>query len=283
MAAYNRMNLHVTAGVGSPFRTFDAAGAASSHFYVSRAGDVEQFVDTELRAEADLEGNDATISVETEGGWPAAVAETEAWTEAQLDALAALFVWAVRTHGIAAQIATSSALGAPSRGLSWHRLGVDGAFPELPSPLAGRRQRGGGMRYSRATGKLCPGAGKIQQVPAVFARAQTLLAGAAPAVAVPASGTATAAAPAFPLPAGHCFGPKEGPVWQHSGFYDHREDLRRWQQQLSARGATLAVDGLYGPETNGVARTFQAEQGLVVDGLIGPLTWAAAWEAPGVR
>jgi peptidoglycan hydrolase-like protein with peptidoglycan-binding domain len=72
-------------------------------------------------------------------------------------------------------------------------------------------------------------------------------------------------------------------VWQHSGFYDHREDLRRWQQQLSARGATLAVDGLYGPETNGVARTFQAEQGLVVDGLIGPLTWAAAWEAPGVR
>ena len=40
------------------------------------------------------------------------------------------------------------------------------------------------------------------------------------------------------------------------------------------------MDGVYGPESAGVCRGFQSEQGLQVDGIVGPLTWKAAWAAP---
>lgn len=87
-------------------------------------------------------------------------------------------------------------------------------------------------------------------------------------------------APAFPLPAGWYFGPKSGPRESVSGYYGHRDDLRKWQAQMARRGWTIAVDGLYGPGTAQTARAFQLEKRLGVDGLIGPATWAAAWAAP---
>ena len=92
----------------------------------------------------------------------------------------------------------------------------------------------------------------------------------------------TSKAPAFPLPAGYYFGPKEGPAQSVSGYYSHRADLRRWQQRMIDRGWIFehGADGLYGPETAENARAFQREKGLAVDGLIGPQTWRAAWEAP---
>ena len=34
------------------------------------------------------------------------------------------------------------------------------------------------------------------------------------------------------------------------------------------------------PNTASVARAFQIEKALFADGLIGPATWRAAWEAP---
>jgi N-acetylmuramoyl-L-alanine amidase len=90
-------------------------------------------------------------------------------------------------------------------------------------------------------------------------------------------------APAFPLPDGHCFGPKSGPVYMHSGFYNHRDDLRTWQQRMADRGWVIEADGLYGPHTALVASAFQSEKGLTVDSLIGKDTWAAAWTAPITR
>ena len=84
-------------------------------------------------------------------------------------------------------------------------------------------------------------------------------------------------APPFPLPRGHYFGPKTGPVQSVSGYYSHRAQLRRWQQRMKDRGWTITVDGLFGPRTAAVARAFQTEKRLAVDGLIGPATWAAAW------
>lgn len=89
-----------------------------------------------------------------------------------------------------------------------------------------------------------------------------------------------AAAPAFPLPDGWYFGPREGPVESVSGYYSYGDDLRRWQQRMAERGWTIDPDGLYGPQTAGVARAFQEEKGLTVDSLIGPETWGAAWTAP---
>ncbi|MFE3461380.1 N-acetylmuramoyl-L-alanine amidase [Nocardiopsis aegyptia] len=89
------------------------------------------------------------------------------------------------------------------------------------------------------------------------------------------------AAPPFPLPSGYAFGPKTGPYWQVSGYYSHREDLRQWQQRMRDRGWVITPDGLYGPQTKLVTETFQAEKaGLIVDGLIGARTWAAAWTEP---
>jgi peptidoglycan hydrolase-like protein with peptidoglycan-binding domain len=87
-------------------------------------------------------------------------------------------------------------------------------------------------------------------------------------------------APAYPLPAGWYFGPKSGPRESVSGYFSHREDLRRWQQRMKDRGWIINPDGLYGPQTAGIAREFQSEKSLQVDALIGPETWRAAWEAP---
>lgn len=88
--------------------------------------------------------------------------------------------------------------------------------------------------------------------------------------------------PPFPLPSGWYFGPKDGPYYSVSGYYSHRNDLKRWQQRMKDRGwvGIGTPDGLYGPKTEKVARQFQAEKGLVVDGLIGKQTWNAAWTAP---
>jgi peptidoglycan hydrolase-like protein with peptidoglycan-binding domain len=87
-------------------------------------------------------------------------------------------------------------------------------------------------------------------------------------------------APTFPLPAGSYFGPEPGPVTSVSGYHGHRDDLKVWQRRMSTRGWQIAIDGLYGPQTAGVARHFQREKRLRIDGLIGPSTWSQAWQAP---
>lgn len=92
--------------------------------------------------------------------------------------------------------------------------------------------------------------------------------------------TTTSKAPAFPLPPGSYFGPKSGPAASVSGYYSHRADLKRWQEQMKKRGWSLDADGLYGPTTAKVARQFQKERGLPVDSLIGAATWRAAFESP---
>lgn len=152
-----RVNLHTQAGNGSLYGYFNRSGAASSHFWVSKGGLVEQYVDTALRAEADLDGNATTISVETEG-------VSEPWTPAQVSAIIALVSWALDTHGIPLALATSSQPGVSSQGVSWHRLGIDGNFPALPSRYAGRQQRGGGTLYSNSFGKACPTEARIDQI-----------------------------------------------------------------------------------------------------------------------
>jgi len=51
------------------------------------------------------------------------------------------------------------------------------------------------------------------------------------------------------------------------------EDVLTWQKRMQERGFTLAVDGLYGPESKRVCREFQRQQGIGVDGIVGPITW----------
>lgn len=60
----------------------------------------------------------------------------------------------------------------------------------------------------------------------------------------------------------------------------HGDDVRDWQQQMARRGWRITVDGWYGPASAAVARAFQAEKGLTVDGVVGEQTWRAAFVLP---
>ena len=68
-----------------------------------------------------------------------------------------------------------------------------------------------------------------------------------------------------------------GPAYGHNHTHS---DVRTWQDKMRARGWSIDVDQIYGPGSEGVCRQFQAEKGLGVDGLVGPETWAATWNAP---
>jgi len=105
----------------------------------------------------------------------------------------------------------------------------------------------------------------------------------APTPSAPRPTPTPARAPRFPLPQGWYFGPKSGPRESVSGYYGHRADLRRWQDRMRYRGWSIAVDGLWGPQTEAVARAFQEEKGLGVDGRVGVRTWTAAWTAEVTR
>ena len=54
-------------------------------------------------------------------------------------------------------------------------------------------------------------------------------------------------------------------------------DVRTWQQRMHDLGWSLSVDGAYGPESASVCRGFQTRWHLEADGVVGPLTWQAAW------
>ncbi|PVU82033.1 hypothetical protein DDP54_02300 [Cellulomonas sp. WB94] len=285
IAVYNRVNLHTQGGLGSLFGFRSHVNRPSSHFWVSQAGVVEQYVDTAIRAEADLEGNDATVSIETEGGEDPSTVQIQEWTAPQLQAITALVAWIMSTHEIELRLASDSKAGPSSRGLSWHRLGIDGNFPELPDLLAGRKQRGGGMHYSTETGKVCPGDAKIRQIPGILA-AVTSGGVVGPGVVVPQGGplevdgfwgsaTTTRAQVVLGLP-------PDGQV--RFQFKNNKQDamttgwvfdfvpgqgsplITRMQEIMAAAGQYQGtVDGVAGPEfSKGLQRRF----GTAVDGTL---------------
>jgi peptidoglycan hydrolase-like protein with peptidoglycan-binding domain len=56
--------------------------------------------------------------------------------------------------------------------------------------------------------------------------------------------------------------------------------VRTWQAKMAQRGWMITPDGIYGPRSAQVCRSFQSEKGLSVDGVVGPTTWRMTWEAP---
>ncbi|MCM3884171.1 peptidoglycan recognition family protein [Frankia sp. R82] len=124
--------VHVQVGTGSPFGWFDnPASQVSSHLWVSRAGDVEQFVPLDQRAWAQEAGNPYWVSVETEGH------PDEDLTPEQVGALGALYAWGVREFGWPLELADSPG----GRGLGTHQMGgAAWGGHECPGPIrAGRR------------------------------------------------------------------------------------------------------------------------------------------------
>lgn len=158
----NAVVLHVSASNSESLFRFFSGAVVCSHFHVSKAGKVEQYLDTDWASSADLEGNQRVISIETQG------VDGEPWTEAQLVALAKLLAWIGQAHNIPLRLAENSRT--TTDGIAWHRLGVDGNFPSV-GLLAGRTQRGGGEKWSLSRGKVCPGDERIKQIPGLVQQA----------------------------------------------------------------------------------------------------------------
>ena len=51
--------------------------------------------------------------------------------------------------------------------------------------------------------------------------------------------------------------------------------IKTLQYLLRARGHSVAVDSVFGPNTEAAVKAFQASKGLTTDGVVGPTSWAA--------
>lgn len=63
-------------------------------------------------------------------------------------------------------------------------------------------------------------------------------------------------------------------AWPVQQVGNKGEDVRSVQSLLTHHGHPAAADGIFGPVTEQAVKDFQAGQGLTVDGIVGPLTWA---------
>lgn len=135
---------HVTTNHGDPFNWFvNPNNQASSHFWISDDGELEQMVDTDYASWAQAGGNYQYVSVETSG-----VPEVPL-TPAQVDTFARLYAWGHNVHGWPLQMANMPG----QRGLGWHGMGGD---------------RWGG-HYG------CPGVPRMAQRALVLTKAQSIL------------------------------------------------------------------------------------------------------------
>ncbi|WP_307786282.1 peptidoglycan recognition protein family protein [Streptomyces clavuligerus] len=106
--------LHVQEGEGSLFERFSHPMTRSSaHFWVSQAGEIEQYVSVHDRAWTQSAGNPDWVSVETSGF------ATEPLTAPQVEAVARVYVWGAREHGWPLEVTDSP----EGRGLGTHAMG----------------------------------------------------------------------------------------------------------------------------------------------------------------
>lgn len=107
--------VHIMQGTLEGSRSWfnNPSSQASSHFGTGRDGALEQWVDTKDRAWAQAAGNRTWLSIENEGKVPQALAP------AQLEKVAQVFAWVVRTYGVPYRVAHSP----DEKGLGFHRMG----------------------------------------------------------------------------------------------------------------------------------------------------------------
>jgi len=114
MVAHQGLVLHVQVGDNSCYGEFSVpANQASSTWWVSKTGVLEQYVDSDNAAWTEAAGNFTWDSVETEG-FP-----TDPLTDAQIATLARLYAWGVETYRWPFLLAET-----PSEtGFGWHGMG----------------------------------------------------------------------------------------------------------------------------------------------------------------
>ena len=279
---HRRMNLHVAvSNADSLYNMFSNSNAACSHFYVAKDGTVEQYIDTKYRSASDMNGNDSTISVETAGG--VTNPDGEKWTDAQVDALVKLWAWARDEHGIKNQVAKNTQTNDNSAGLSWHRLGVIGNFKGRGGILE-TSYLTGGILYSKAKGKICPGDAKILQIPGIWERANGKQAQKpsetkpVPAKVKPTASKPTTTAKKWPevkLASTAKHTAKSHAAWVEllaavkvGGKHPYRDkdltkNFQRWLQDLGYYPKDYLIDGDFGEATVKALQTFLADRGFL--------------------
>jgi peptidoglycan hydrolase-like protein with peptidoglycan-binding domain len=75
-------------------------------------------------------------------------------------------------------------------------------------------------------------------------------------------------------------GQASAPAWPGKQFVqgDTARELQCFQKQLASRGYGLTGTGYYGPATKTAVVELQNRNGINPSGILGPKTWAAAWE-----
>lgn len=247
--------LHVTTNDGDPYNFFDNTGnQASSHFWISETGAVEQYVECGTKAWAQAAGNADYHSVETSGR------PDEAMEPAEVEALAHLYAWGHKELGWKLQLADKP--GEP--GFGWHGMG--------------------GAEWGGHTG--CPGDKRKAQRQEVLNRAAELLHEQATAAPKPAPAPAKPEGEVQRLqhdvhqnPDGNW-----GPITDRAlttvraAAQNHQVNVRELQGYVGAH-----VDGVDGPETQAhlenTVREIQTDLGVASDGKWGTKTDAAFWHA----
>lgn len=102
--------------------------------------------------------------------------------------------------------------------------------------------------------------------------------GSASGGSAPAAGSGGGYTP--PTPDSCSLGATTAPAWPGRQFVEGDTDaeLQCFQKQLATRGYGLIGTGFYGPNTKAAVVDFQSKQGINPSGIVGPKTWAAAWE-----
>jgi hypothetical protein len=151
------------------------APAHAAHFSVHANGIIDQSRDTKYRSAANLEGNYRVLASENEDHGPRfpkwSGSDVPPLTPEQVTANAEAFQWAHEVHGIPLQLCPDSKPS--SRGLAYHRQGIDGNFgPGTGHPFAGRVP--GGETWTLSRGKVCPGDKRIAQLPEILRQAKAI-------------------------------------------------------------------------------------------------------------
>ena len=114
MTSHNGLVLHVQVGNGSCYNEFaNPANQASSTWWVSKGGVIEQYVDSDLIAWTEAAGNPYWNSVETEG------TPDQPLTNPQVQSLARIYAWGAQTYHWPLAL-TDDPNG---RGFGWHGMG----------------------------------------------------------------------------------------------------------------------------------------------------------------
>lgn len=142
-------------GTDQYFRETNGPGYEGTESHLGTdPNEVFQWQDTNFQADAQLEGNDDCVSVETAdmgSPYPAwSGVDVPAWTDAHMDLNAKVGVWVCKVHSIPAVRIPDTRH--ETRGIGSHRDGID-------------PYREAGERYSRVYAKACPGDRREAQMP----------------------------------------------------------------------------------------------------------------------